>query len=69
MSYRPIFPRDGRHETPSKPESQPPRWHRLEDMDPEPPRRRRAGLLRIVVILVAVATLGVALALLGDFPE
>ena len=69
MTNRPIFPRDGRHETPSKPESQPPRWHRLEDMDPEPPRRRRVGRLKVVGILVAIALLGVALALLGDFPE
>ena len=60
---------NGQYETPSKPESKPPRWHRLEDMDPEPPRRRRVGRLRVVVILVAVVLLGVAIALLGDFPE
>ena len=60
---------NGQYKTPSSPENEPPRWQRLEDMDPEPARLRRVGRIRVVVILVAVAILGLGLFWLSGFME
>ena len=49
----------------SSPQNEPPRWHRLEDLDPEPPRRpRRSGRRSIFNLLIVAALFGIVVFLL-----